>query len=142
MGPKRMAQQKLAKLSERVGEWRQQHGGRGSRIPNEIWKEAIAVARSQGVCATARALGFNQSRLKERVSLVGAPTVQTGRSRKRRAVLVGTAGEGARFVALEVPQQGGVGTAVLELFGGHGDRVRVEGVSGALGYDAHQTRPW
>ena len=49
-------------VQRRVEAWRRRGGGgRGSRIPEELWNEAVA-----GVHATARALRFNYERLKER----------------------------------------------------------------------------
>jgi hypothetical protein len=39
----------LESLSERLEHWRDQHGGRGRRIPDELWAEAMEVAKEEGV---------------------------------------------------------------------------------------------
>jgi hypothetical protein len=56
----------LTELRARVLQWREQGGGRGSRIPDELWQEAIQVARIDGVYATAKATGFKYEQLKKR----------------------------------------------------------------------------
>ena len=57
----------LMAVQRRVEAWRRRGGGgRGSRIPEELWNEAVEVAQVAGVHATARALRFNYERLKER----------------------------------------------------------------------------
>ena len=56
----------LTKLSEVVATWRAQHGGRGSKIPEELWDAAVRVARIDGVWLTAKTLGFKLEGLRER----------------------------------------------------------------------------
>ena len=156
----RTASRELTELRARVMDWRRQEGGgRGSRIPEELWQEAVRVARSDGLYATAEALRFNYERLKERSR--GAekePEPATGvagekrraevvlaRGRKRRA-RAGTGGERslqaasidgegaarcARFIALQVAPPPTGSQTTLELWGQNGDRMRVE-VAGAL----------
>ncbi len=67
----------LEKVRERLVRWRERYGGRGRPIPEELWAAAAAVARIEGVDATARVLGVDRARLARRVvpsaSMVAAP---------------------------------------------------------------------
>jgi hypothetical protein len=122
----------LNELRERVGAWRSEHGGRGSRIPEALWDEAVRVARVDGVWATAQALRFNYERLKAR----------SGRGGRRASSALSTvgemspvararSGEGAaestRFIALDMAPGalGGFGRTVIDVEGRHGDRMRI-----------------
>ena len=129
VGPKRRAERRLAKLSARVAEWRERHGGRGARIPDEIWNEAVEVARTDGVYATALAVHFNRGRLQARVLASGQLPGGKPKSTKQRTRIKQKEGDGGRFIALELARPSS--TSVLELLSRHGDRMRVEGVSGA-----------
>jgi hypothetical protein len=105
--------------------WRRAHGGRGRPIPLALWTEAAEVARTNGVGATARALRVDAGKLGRlaRGAAPGSPP---------------NAAEPSTFVALE-----GLGlrtaregrTAVLELVGRDGDRVRLEVVGDAGAID-------
>jgi hypothetical protein len=109
---------RLSAAIQRVQQWRALHGGsgRGSRIPEELWNEAVEVARAEGVWATARALHFQYERLKER--MVNAP--RAGRQSG------GGDGKTTAFVELGMAELSGGGKAVVELVSRHGDRMRVE----------------
>jgi hypothetical protein len=113
----RRMSRELATLQRRVGGWRSQGGGRGSRIPEELWNEAARVASEAGLWATARALRFNYEGLKKRVAQTSTAT-ETG-------------SEGTRFVTLEMPQAFGGAKTVVELAGQDGERMRFE-VAGAV----------
>jgi hypothetical protein len=148
----------LAELRARVTQWRgQEGGGRGSRIPEELWQEAVRVARSDGLYATAKALQFNYERLKERsgeLEKEREPATQVAEIVKAKASsrkLRSRAGKGggrsllasspdgergdpsARFIALKVapvaPSRTGSQT-MIELWGHHGERMRVEVAGG------------
>ncbi len=108
----------LVAVRRRVEAWRRGGGGRGRRIPKELWKEAVEVARVAGVYATARALKFNYEGLKERAGQAGD---------KQNGNL-------SRFVALELPPVNGGAKVVVDLVGGDGEQVRIE-VSGASGME-------
>ena len=69
---RRRTGQELNELGQRVTEWREREGGRGSRIPDQLWNDAVRVARVVGVWATAKALHFNYEALRKRVELEGA----------------------------------------------------------------------
>lgn len=155
MGQQKIRSRKLSELCEHMSQWRKKGGGRGTRIPEELWHEALEVARLEGTYATARAARLNYDRLKER-SRVAAPTQvpaaagaenlrdQGVRARtKKQALVAGRDGSGrigpadagapggARFVALQVPPSLPARHSTIELWGHNGDRMRVE-VEGAL----------
>lgn len=143
---KQRGSQELNKLRQRVEGWREEHGGRGSLVPDELWSAAVEVARLDGVWATARALHFNYARLRERVDR--AKGVKGGRGKTPRVLAVTADGQErgpfprrngeqgcgngrSPFVALEMGQLGGAGRTVIELLGRHGDRMRVDVAGGA-----------
>jgi hypothetical protein len=156
MRQKRTASGELTELRARVLQWRKQDGGgRGSRIPEELWQEAIRVARVDGLYATARATRFNYERLKERSGQAGQDkvpaTVVAGETRRAQVVLgsgnkglwvkgtgrvrsvdpeatggAGGAEGGSRFVALQVAAPRIGSQTTIELLGRRGDRMRVE----------------
>src|SRR5688572_1172230 len=55
----------LKALQRRVESWRRVGGGKGSRIPEGMWQEAVALSRTEGLWRTARTLRFNYERLKK-----------------------------------------------------------------------------
>jgi hypothetical protein len=109
--------QALVVLRQRVGDWRRNGGGRGSRIPEALWNEAATVARDAGLYATARALRFNYEGLKKRV---------------RAAAKKG--GGGAGFVALPMPVFNAGVKVLVDLVGRDGEQMRID-VAGANAMD-------
>ena len=99
----------VTRVQRRVERWRKRGGGKGSRMPAELWREATEVARIEGVYAVSRALRIDYNRLKSRVSSEE-----------------GTAGSDKSFVELEASQICGGCKTVLELVGRAGDRMRLE----------------
>jgi hypothetical protein len=126
-----MADQSLVELRKRVERWRRTGGGRGSRIPDQLWEEAASVAEEHGVYATSKALRFNYYSLRDRM-------VQTPiRPRKKKdGPGRDEAGRGTpQFVELPMGSLCGAGDrAVIELLGERGDRMRIE-VGGASQLD-------
>lgn len=116
----------LASLRRRVEDWRD-GGGRGSRIPEELWEAAVGVARTVGVSATARALRFGYQKLKVRTAEV-ARTGGTGRRRRR----VGS--RRPEFVALPMPALPEAARVVVAFVAPDGEQMRME-VSGASAMD-------
>ena len=108
----------LMAVQRRVEAWRRTSGGRGSRIPEELWNEAVEVAQVAGLHATARALRFNYERLKERA----------GQSAGKQN------GKASQFVALELPRLNGGTHLVVDLAGREGEQIRIE-LSGLSGMD-------
>lgn len=56
----------LIELARRVAKWREREGGRGSRIPDALWADAVRVSGTTGVWATSKALHFNYQALQTR----------------------------------------------------------------------------
>ena len=108
----------LVALQRRVDAWRGRGGGRGSRIPEGLWREAVGVVRSAGLYATARALRFKYEGLKKRSGREAAAP-------KR---------QGTAFVALQMPQINGGAKAVVDLVGRDGEQMRID-VSNASAMD-------
>jgi len=98
-------------LRQEFERWRRKHGGRGSRIPQELWAQAVKVARTEGVYATARRLRLNYERLKERVGLAEAPGASLGSA-------------GAGFIEVPMGSLGG-GRLLVELVGRGGEQMRI-----------------
>lgn len=125
-GRRRQASRELIEAQRSVNHWRREHGGRGSRIPDEIWEAAVAAARVDGVWATSRVLRVEYSRLKRRVECASGGDGQAcamGPSEASAFMEVGMTAWAAR------PRPMDSGTTVIELMGRHGERMRVE-VSG------------
>lgn len=139
---KRKASEELNGLRQRVEAWREQHGGRGSLVPDELWNGAVEAARVDGVWATAQALHFNYQGLRERVDR--AKGMEGGRgkaplalattadvpepgpvTRRNSGKQVRDSGRSA-FIALEMGRLSGPRGAVVDLVNRRGDRMRVE----------------
>lgn len=119
---RRQASQELAAVQRRVEMWRAGGGGRGARIPEDLWRAAAEVARVAGVWATSRALHFNYERLRARAN-------------QSESTAQGERPSGpARFVALQLEPVGREGKTVIELVGQGGDQVRID-VTGASAVD-------
>lgn len=95
----------LRALQKRVESWRRVGGGKGSRIPEGIWEEAVVLSRSEGVWATSRALRFNYERLKKASAAPPVPATE--------------------FVALEMPPVTKGFKVVVELAGTDGEQMRM-----------------
>jgi hypothetical protein len=118
----RPASAKLKEVQRRVELWRERGGGKGSRMPEELWEAAAEVARMEGVYSTARALRVEYSRLKERAastwSIQDVSTRATASSAR------------SSFVELGMGQLCGPCRTAMEISDGDGARMRVE-VTGA-----------
>lgn len=116
----RASSRELMSVQRRVEAWRKREGGRGSRIPEELWSEAVEVAQVSGLHATARALHFNYARLKERAG--------------QRSGKQGGNAPAREFVEFQVPQRTGGVSLVVDLLGREGEQVRIA-LSGLSGMD-------
>jgi hypothetical protein len=135
----------MNELCERVQAWREQvGGGPGNRIPDELWEQAVRVARVAGLTATARATRLNYDRLKQRsgarhsaAEVAAGPTPTRGRASQLKAkpnAVMRSCGvqrerardSGAGFVALQVAPRPTGKQTTIELTGRHGERMRVE----------------
>ena len=104
--------QGLIALRRRVEGWRREGGGRGSRIPEEMWAEAVSVSRTAGLYATARALRFNYENLRMR-----AIAARKG-PRPSKQVM--------EFVALPMPPLPSGLKVQIDLAAGDGEQMRIE----------------
>ena len=58
----------LGRVHERISRWRTEQGGPGIPLPDEIWSDAVEVARVHGVKAVAQALRVDRHRLAARLA--------------------------------------------------------------------------
>ena len=104
----------LARLTKRVQAWRQGREHPRSRVPEDVWSEAVAVARIRGVHATAKAIRFGYYELKARVE--DAASAQLERAQ-------------TAFVEVQTPAappRVGEARMVVELTSSRGRRMRIE----------------
>ena len=141
MGKQKSKSPELVELCAHMAQWRREDGGgRGSRIPEELWQEALVVARKDGVWATAQAAHLNYDRLRERSRQEAKEKVPAKRSGKARRASVEEArskkpevhaAAGARFVALQMTAEPAANSATVEFLSHQGDRMRIE-IAGAV----------
>jgi hypothetical protein len=109
-----VASPRLKELRRRFEKWRAQVGGKGGRskpIPEELWAEAVEIARAHGVSATARALRLSWYALSERVN-------GTRRAEPN--------GPGSNFVELGPEQLFLAGKTTFQFIGRDGERLRID----------------
>ena len=140
---KRELSQELQTLRQRVEAWRARQGGRGSRIPEGLWNEAVRVVGIDGLWATSRATRLNYERLRGRVAEANSSRAVDDkgnaglRADRGKTRLIGRASGGgprAQLVAVGMSPFAGGGKMVIELESRRGDRMRIEapGTSAAL----------
>ncbi len=115
---------RLGRTRRRLDRWREQYGGRGQPIPEDLWDAAVDVARVEGVDATARALRLDRARLTRRM---GRRSVGLGLPEQP-----GDASDG--FVEVDARGLCAPGQTVLRFEGRDGERLEVE-LSGACALD-------
>lgn len=114
MGPELLA------LRERLERWRRDRPSRTTRIPQEIWDEAVRVVQFEGLNATATALRFEYYALKKRVHAAGGGcALSTAPDSAAQSTLEPT------FVQVQMPRSD-AGGLVIELTARGGDRMRIE----------------
>ena len=111
----------LVRAQGHLESWRRDFGGRGVRIPEELWGEAVEAAQTCGLLMTAQKLGLDRGRLEARVSLAEGQQRRTGGRREPVFVEVGMNPLGS-------------GRAVVEFVSRDGDRMRID-VAGPSGVD-------
>jgi len=109
---------RLAQVRDRLARWRAEHGGRGIRVPEEMWAEVVEVARVEGVEATARALHLDHARLAARMTAAG---IVAGEMPTKA---------GGGFVELEAGRLGLSPRTVIRFHGRDGERLEVELAAG------------
>lgn len=58
----------LAQVQQWLSSWREEYGGRGRPIPEDLWAAAVEVAAIEGVSCTAQKLGLDRGRLARRMA--------------------------------------------------------------------------
>jgi len=121
MPRKHIDSNRLTDLQRRLDGWRRRHGGRGRRIPDDLWQEAAEIAQREGVSVVARVLRLRRERL-------GRLMAEMERD--------GPAGEALEFVEIQLPVEASVATTpVFVLFEApDGRRLQLE-VPSAAGCD-------
>lgn len=118
----RGTESRLLETRDRFEQWRGRHGGRGIRIPDELWDNAVAAARVAGIDETARALGLDLDRLARRVT-----EAERGRAGTMESM-------SPQFVELELAPAAPASKTVLELVAPSGHRMRID-VTGGTNID-------
>lgn len=98
-------------LRRRIERWRDA-GRPGKRMPEELWGEAVALAREHGAYRIASELGLSYWVLKQRAEETGAP-----------GPLPFPLGHTPQFVEIDLGEAGA--TSVIEFERGDGVRLRI-----------------
>jgi hypothetical protein len=104
----------LVALERKVQQWRQSRKGRRGRIPESLWAEAVAVARTAGLYQTSKAVRFHYGALKKRAAQ--APEAEAPRK--------------PEFVAVEMPHIQCEGNVTVDLVRPDGSQMRIEAAGG------------
>lgn len=80
MGRGRTRSPELNRVSAALRKRRERGGGRGTKIPERLWKRIIDVARTDGIWVTAKAARIKHGKIKERLA-----RAERGRKRRRAA---------------------------------------------------------
>jgi hypothetical protein len=124
----------LAALCGELAQWRKHGGGgRGKRIPEAVWQQAAAVARVDGVLATARATRLNLERLRACVAAADATPPPRGMARRPGDEALAkshTQPHGPQFVSVQLAPSTPRPAMTLELISRSGERMRIESAGG------------
>jgi hypothetical protein len=112
----------LESLQARLTQWREEHGGRGRRIPEPLWIEAAEVAREEGVETTARHLRLNRDKLKERSGEGTTCQPDECRCDNKRS----------EFVEVALPHSLNTGRAMFMFTNGRGDELCIIDMAGCI----------
>lgn len=96
-------------VRRRLEDWRSSHARR-ARLPEPLWAEAVALARTQGLFQTARALRLDYASLKKRVQ-------------RSAAARPGAPPAFVEWIAQAAPN---LSECVVELEGPRGGRMRIQ----------------
>ena len=123
---------RLEAVRRRFEAWRKKRQGR-ARIPERLWKSAVKVAATYGLCRTARTLGLDYNALKQHVESAGlnnSPAGPTTPRQKNPARSASTAKKSAQnpamtFVELTTLERPGSPECIVELENPCGAKMRV-----------------
>jgi len=118
----------MKEAAARFEQWRRSAGGRGSRVPEQLWQVAADVARRNGVYATARALRLNYSRLSKQV---GGTKVRAGKRTSVASAKPKATGPSPAFIDLGPAALGSGPRMVIELEGRGGERLKIDVAGGS-----------
>lgn len=127
----------LMALCGQLEQWRKYGGGgRGKRIPHALWQQAAAVARVDGVQATARATRLSLERLQACVT--GAEVRQVPRDTAPRrsgrqsddVAQSHAPSRGPQFVSVQLAPSARRPALTIELISRSGERMRIESADG------------
>ncbi len=62
----------LSRARHQLDDWRSRQRSKRARLPKELWRQAVALAREHGLNKTARALGLKYCSLKKHLNEVDA----------------------------------------------------------------------
>lgn len=102
----------ISRVSRQFKEWRRSRRS-GTRIPESLWRAAVALAQRHGVSKASLALRLDYYSLKKRLEAAPRPRPQA-------------AGTGAPFVEIPLRAVAGSPACVLEVEDGRGARLRLE----------------
>ena len=117
MGRKRLEVLEVGELQGRIEVWRASRAGR-SRMPGDLWDEAVTCARQFGACRVARDLGICYATLRRKLN---GPDV--------KQAVVGTGADGGGFVELGFGAWNG--PSLVEVTGRGECRLSIRVVPGA-----------
>jgi len=111
----------LETLTSKVSQWRAGCGTKRARVPEDLWEEAVVVARTSGVFATAKATRLHYSVLKKRVE----QAKQAPASERPSPTFIEVAPPAVEWSQPPLPSESESKT-VVEFEGRDGGRLRVE----------------
>lgn len=103
----------LSRARRSLEQWRREFGGPGRPIPAKLWEQAAAIARVEGVDATARALRLDRQRLACRVGVAAESPSQD------------PAPSCGEFVEIDARGLLGAEPTVVRLVGRDGERLEI-----------------
>jgi hypothetical protein len=98
---------RLNKARERFDRWRSERRHQRERIPEKLWRQAAELAKTYGINRTARTLGLQYDKLKERAE-------------------AGAALSAAKFVEMAPGMGAFMGGSVIEVERPSGAKLRIE----------------
>ena len=79
----------LSRVRHQFDHWRSRQRNKRARLPKELWRQAVALAREHGLNNTARALGLKYYSLKKHIDEAGADELVPAKTKPDFIELVG-----------------------------------------------------
>lgn len=122
-------------LRKRLTRWRTQHGGKGQRIPEKLWAEAVEIASTEGVESTARLLQLDKARLRDRLAESKSGDRESGDQKpesesKSRHSEAGDQKPEFEFVEVELPEERG--SAIIKMVSSKGIELHIAGMASTV----------